>query len=275
MKITIITPTYNQGEFIEKTITSVINQTHKDIEYIIVDNESDDGTREIIEKYQAIDPRIIYIREADNGQAQAINKGFERATGDIVGWLNSDDFFYNDKVLERVNNAFKRHSKTKVITGDAVYSDREGNPTYTYRSDKNVQDWVITRWYYIVQPSTFWRKSSIRLDESYHYAFDWKFFIEMFTDSKVIFTHEIYSVYRMYEDNKTGLDNAKRKKEIYRLQKEIAVSSLNVKWCKYVADSYEKAEKIPSKTLENKIKKRIEIMNKILFHITFKRICCF
>lgn len=271
MKFTVITPTYNQAEFIEKTITSVLNQTYKDIEYIIIDSESDDGTEEIVRKYAKSDRRIIYVREKDHGQAQGINKGLNKATGDIVCWLNSDDFFYTDNVLEKVNAAFERHPEAGIVTGDAWYCDRNENMTEEYKSDKNVPDWVITRWYYIVQPSTFWRKNALRLDESYHYAFDWKFFIEMFGTSNVIYTHEAYSVYRMYEDNKTGQDNAKRKQEIYRLQKEINVSKINTAFCKYVAFQYEKAERNNNPS----IKKRMDLLSKILFHITGKRVCSF
>lgn len=270
MKITVITPTYNQASFIEKTITSVVNQTHKDIEYFIIDSESDDGTEEIVKKYLS-DSRITYIREKDKGQAEAINKGFNRATGDIVCWLNSDDFFYNENVLERVNAAFERHPEAGVVAGDAFYCDRDENITSDYKSDRNVPDWVITRWYYIVQPSTFWRKNDIRLDETYHYAFDWKYFIELFRDNKVIYTHESYSVYRMYEDNKTGLDNASRKQEIYRMQKDINVSRLNTAFCGYVAKQYEKAETLN----KPEIKSRMDLFSKILFHVTGKRICCF
>lgn len=271
MKFTVITPTYNQAEFIEKTIVSVLNQTHKDIEYYIIDSESDDGTEDIVLKYANQDSRIIYIREKDHGQAEAINKGLEKASGDIICWLNSDDFFYDNQVLEKVNGAFERHPEAGIVTGDAWYCDRNENYTEEYKSDKNVPDWVISRWYYIVQPSTFWRKNSLRLDETYHYAFDWKFFIEMFRDYKVIYTHEAYSVYRMYEDNKTGQDNAKRKAEIYRLQQEINVSKWNTRFCGYVAAQYDKAEK----TGNNKIKKRMDLYSKILFHLTGKRICSF
>lgn len=83
----------------------------------------------------------------------------------------------------------------------------------------------------------------MRLDEKYHYVFDWKFFIKMFGDNKVSYMHKPLSVYRMYEDNKTGQDNAKRKKEIYELQKELGYSKLNSLWCKHVYKVYEKAEK--------------------------------
>ena len=268
-KITVITPTWNQAAYIADTIESVINQSYRDIEYIIVDNESNDGTREIVEKYSAADKRIIYIREKDKGQAEAINKGLERATGDIVCWLNSDDFFYNNDVLERVVKAFD--DNTQIVVGDAWYCDKEKNMTIYNASDRKVKPWVLSRWYYIVQPSVFWKKNEYRLDETYHYVFDWKFFINMFSAYNVKYSHEAYSVYRMYENNKTGLDNAGRKKEIYMLQKELNVSKLNIKWCHRVWKMYEKAEKQE----KSGIKKRYDFYNKLLFHISGKRICSF
>ncbi len=88
-RITIVTPSYNQGQYIEETILSVINQDYPNLEYIIIDGGSSDNTVEIIKKYS---DRITYwISEKDNGQAHAINKGFRKATGDILNWLNSDD----------------------------------------------------------------------------------------------------------------------------------------------------------------------------------------
>ena len=112
MKFTVITPTYNQAAFIKDTIDSVINQTHKDIEYIIVDNLSDDGTEEIVNRYAERDSRIIYVREADKGQAEAINKGLNRATGDVVCWLNSDDYFYDENVLDNVSKNLTQKKKS-------------------------------------------------------------------------------------------------------------------------------------------------------------------
>ena len=143
--------------------------------------------------------------------------------------------------------------------------------TEHYIADKKCADWVLSRWYYIVQPSTFWKRNSLRLDENYHYAFDWKYFIEMFREYNYMFLHEDMAVYRMYEDNKTGQDNAKRKKEIYELQNEVNPGSLNAKWCKHVWKRYEKAEKLG----KTGMKKRSDLFSRILFHITGKRICSF
>lgn len=271
LKISIITPTWNQAAYIEDTIKSVLEQTYSNLEYIIVDNLSDDGTQEIVERYAASDARLRYIREADQGQAQAINKGLAAATGDIVCWLNSDDFYYDNQVLQKVADAFTADSGLDLLIGDAWYCNKEKEMTQYNSSNRNVPDWVITRWYYIVQPSVFWKRNDVRLDETYHYAFDWKFFITLFESAKIKYSEEPYSVYRMYEDNKTGQDNAKRKYEIYRLQEEIGVSKWNTAWCKHVYKVYETAEK----KNRPQDKKRVDFWSRLLFHLTGKRICSF
>lgn len=271
MKISVITPTWNQAKYIRDTIESVINQTHKDIEYIIIDNNSDDGTKDIVEEYMAADSRIIYVREADHGQAEAINKGLGMATGDIICWINSDDFYADDKVFERVNKCLEQCEDIDVIVGDGWYCNKEKAFTEYNHSNRSKKKWILARWYYIMQPSVFWRKNEFRLDEKYHYVFDWKYFVEMFDAKKVVYIRKPLSVYRMYEDNKTGQDNAKRKKEIYELQKELGRSRLNTAWCKHVYKVYEKAEKKDKPSM----KKNADRMSRILFHITGKRICSF
>lgn len=271
MKITVITPTWNQAAYIEDTIRSVLNQTYRNFEYIIVDNCSDDGTKEIIESYMNKDNRIIYIRETDHGQAEAINKGLLRATGDVVCWINSDDYYYSDQVFEQVINYFQ-DTKVQVVAGDGVYCDRQGNYTEPILCDRKVEPWVLSRWYYILQPAMFWRRQQgMYLDTGYHYVFDWKFFIQL--QEKYIFTFvpECFSVYRMYEDNKTGLDNASRKKEIYMLQRELGISKANTEWCRLVWKGYQYAEK----TGHARIKKLMNWGSRFLFHITNKRICSF
>lgn len=270
-KITVITPTWNQAEFIRDTIESVVSQTYREIEYFIIDNCSDDGTQEIVEEYCAKDPRIVYIREHDRGQAQAINKGLQRASGEIVCWLNSDDYYYDEHVLERVAKRFADDPGTGVLVGDGWYCNKKKELTEYNASDRHAKAWVIQRWYYIMQPSVFWRNRHKLLDERYHYVFDWKFFIETFAEQKVNYTHEPYAVYRMYGENKTGQDNAKRKKEIYLLQKELNVSRCNTLWCRHVYKVYLQAEK----TGRTSAKKRVDFVSRILFHLSGRRICSF
>ena len=119
MKISIITASYNSAKTIKDTIESIINQTHQDVEYIIIDGGSTDGTVEIVKAYQEKFP-IKLISEPDNGLYDAMNKGIKIATGEVVGILNSDDFYKNNSVLEKVAQAFDNDQEL-----DGCYADLE------------------------------------------------------------------------------------------------------------------------------------------------------
>ncbi len=120
-KISIVTVCYNSAATIEKTIVSVQQQTYKNIEHIIVDGCSRDGTIEIVKKM--LSDKVVFISEPDNGIYDAMNKGINCATGAIVGILNSDDVFFNKDVLSKVAKAFAVHN-TDVVFGDIVMSNR-------------------------------------------------------------------------------------------------------------------------------------------------------
>ena len=269
-RLSVITPTYNQAEFIEDTIKSVLSQSFEDFEYIIVDSCSDDGTEEIVRKYEKKDPRILYIREKDRGQADGINKGLRRAKGDVVCWINSDDMYFDKNVFKKAIKAFESRGAGLVL-GDAWYCDREGKFTEYSPSDRKGGDWLIKRWYYIVQPSCFWINRGKLLDTSYDFAFDWKFFAGLFDTEKKVFIHEPLSIYRMYDDNKTGLDNAARRKEIWRLKDEFASSKADIYWSRELYRIYKKAEK----TGNDGLKRRADLISRILFHISGRRIAGF
>jgi glycosyltransferase involved in cell wall biosynthesis len=119
MKITIITVCYNRKNTIKKAIESVLEQDYDNIEYIIIDGNSTDGTKEIIEYYR--DSISLYISEPDNGMYDAINKGLQLATGDVIGLMHSDDEFYDEKVISRIVNRFNYDPSIEGVYGDGVY----------------------------------------------------------------------------------------------------------------------------------------------------------
>ena len=121
-KITIVTPSYNQAEFLETTILSVLEQDYKNIEYIIIDGKSTDNTMNIVKKYSKNISRII--SEPDKGVYDAMNKGIKFAKGDIVGFLNSDDFYASNEVLSRVASVFKHDPSLELCYSDLTYNDQ-------------------------------------------------------------------------------------------------------------------------------------------------------
>ena len=120
-KISIVMPSYNQVEFIERSILSVLNQNYPNIELIIIDGGSTDATIDIIKKYEK--SIAFWVSEKDQGQSDALNKGFKRCTGEIYGWLNSDDV-YLPNVFKSVSLAFKKNQNKKIIFGDWLSIDK-------------------------------------------------------------------------------------------------------------------------------------------------------
>lgn len=130
MKISIITPTYNSASTVRDTLDSILRQTFKDIEYIVIDCISTDGTVDILREYEGLfDGKMRWVSEKDNGLYDAMNKGIRLATGDIVGILNSDDVYYDENVLAEIARVFSNNSSIDCVYGDLVYVDPENTET--------------------------------------------------------------------------------------------------------------------------------------------------
>lgn len=177
-KISIITPSYNQGKFIEETIRSVLLQDYPDIEYIIIDGGSSDETIDIIKKYE---PWIsFWISECDNGQSDAINKGWMMAKGDIIAYLNSDDIFAPD-CLNKISNYFIDHPEVDLIYGDAEIIDENSEFIHYFKSLPFDIKKLIFRDMSIPQPTMFFRRKLFEkigyLDVSLHYTMDFDFWL--------------------------------------------------------------------------------------------------
>jgi GT2 family glycosyltransferase len=170
--VSIVTPSFNQAQFLEQTIQSVLGQDTPRLEYIIVDGGSTDGSADIIKKYAH---RLAWwVSEPDTGQAEAINKGLARARGEIVAWLNSDDFYLPGALTEAVR-AFQEHPQAGLVYGDVLAVDETGRTLNLLRyGNWNLADLMAFR--IIGQPSVFLRRAALKqagpLDPSYHYLLD-------------------------------------------------------------------------------------------------------
>lgn len=176
--ITIITPSYNQGNFLERTIQSVHTHSEINIEHIVMDGGSTDETTEILKKYQN---QIIAFSEHDNGQAHAVNKGFKLAQSEIIGWLNSDDIYY-PSTLNFVIEFFKQNPTINVLYGQANFIDEYDRIIGQYPT----LDWnpnSLKEICFISQPAVFFRKKIFQLyghlDEKLNYCMDYEYWLRM------------------------------------------------------------------------------------------------
>jgi glycosyltransferase involved in cell wall biosynthesis len=242
-KISVITPSYNQGQFIEETILSVIGQNYPNLEYIIIDGASSDTTLDVIKKYQEnID---IVISEKDLGQSNAINKGFKLATGEIICWLNSDDMF--------AGSALFSIADIYIDEGfDFLYGD--GIKKYEYGLMKGRSKLIkigllkkdeLTYRDPLQQPSTFWSRFALNkvgiLDESLHYAFDWDFFIRINKDFKFKYHAQVLSIYRIHKLHKSGGGGFNRALEILLVSSRYTDEDI-VFIYRYIVKNYNKAK---------------------------------
>jgi len=172
-KISIIIPSFNQGQFIERTIKSVLDQNYNNLELIVIDGGSYDNTLDIIQKYES---KIKYwISEKDNGQSHAINKGFRIATGDFLTWLNSDDILMPGTLI-KLNSYANKHPSCKWFTGNLIWIDKYDIVLRVGMAEKWSAFFANKGFFNAAGPSTFMRKELLNdfgmLNEGFHYMMD-------------------------------------------------------------------------------------------------------
>lgn len=208
--ISVVTPTLNQGCFIEETIQSVLSQRHVNLEHIVIDGGSTDETISILQKYS----HLKWISEKDKGQSDALNKGLKKAQGEIVAWLNSDDYYPTEKILASVVRAFRSNPEIKVVVGDclAIYEDSDRKDRL-YNRGLEFED-MIRYWDARVpphQPSVFFHKDLIRefgeFDVSLNRTMDYDFWLRISQKHRFVYIPEVLSVYRLHSSSKSGLGN--------------------------------------------------------------------
>ena len=196
--VSIITPSYNQAAFLEQTIQSVLDQGYPNLEYIIVDGASGDGSQKIIKKYE--DKLAWWVSEPDHGQAEAINKGMAHANGTITAWLNSDDYYLPGAIAAAVA-ALNAAPGTGLVYGEVLAVDGAGQKINTLRyKDWNLQD--LMRFNIIGQPAVFFRKEIFdragRLDTHYHCMLDHQLWLRIAELAPIHYVPELWAAARFH-----------------------------------------------------------------------------
>jgi glycosyltransferase involved in cell wall biosynthesis len=229
--VSIVTPSYNQGQFIETALLSVKNQDYSNVEHLVMDGGSSDNTLEILRRYEK-EYDLKWISEPDKGQSDAVNKGFERASGQIIGWLNSDDVYVDRQVLSCVVAKFEEFSDADAIHGDGITID-ENNlvlkvinyiPWFSFRR--------LVRFNFIIQPSCFLRREIVqqhKLDAKIDLPMDYEYYLRLASQGcKFKHINMVLSATRWHEKAKSVTRHeevraeAKRVRDLYGQQYNLA-----------------------------------------------------
>jgi glycosyltransferase involved in cell wall biosynthesis len=208
-RVSIVTPSLNQGNFIERTITSVLSQGYPNLELLVIDGGSTDQTLSILQKYTK---QIFWISEPDKGQTDALNKGLKMVSGEIIAYLNADDVLFPG-ALEFVVDAFEKYPEAQWVTGRCrnINEDDEivRSLIYHYKNwwlhFNNYQILLMTN--YIAQPATFWRRSMLDhcgyFDDTLSYVMDYEYWLRMWAISPPIVINQDLAGFRIQRMSKT------------------------------------------------------------------------
>ncbi len=231
IKVSIVTPSFNQAHFLEETILSILNQTYKNIEYIIIDGGSTDGSINIIKKY---DSKIHYwISEPDKGQTDAVNKGLEHCTGELVAYLNSDDIYELDAV-EKVVEAFLKNKTAAVYYGKCSVIDEKGNEVLKHKGYQIDYNHLLNHSMVpgIFQPACFFN-NTLQLRKplfAEKFVIDYELLIWLLSKNyKFIFIDENIAKYRVHKAARTTVETSIIYEEKLRLQLRYG-AGMGVKW---------------------------------------------
>ena len=209
-KISIVAPSYNQDQFLERTILSVLNQNYPNLEYIIIDGGSLDKSVKIIQKYEKY--LNYWVSEKDKGQADAINKGFQKSTGQILAWLNTDDLYLPD-TLFKVKNIFQKYREINFLYGHSVLLDQKDTLTRVLYTVPQTYSSYIYDGGNVFQGSVFWKRDTFYkysgLDSKLYFTLEYKLLDNFFKYEKGFFLNDILAAYRIHKESKSSTVNAK------------------------------------------------------------------
>lgn len=201
----IVTPSYNQAPYLEQTMRSVLDQSYPGLEYIVMDGGSTDGSVEIIKKFA---PRLKYwVSEKDGGQADAVYRGFEKATGEICGYINSDDYYMPGAFLTAAA-CFAQHPEAQWLIGGCVTVDVNGKKITKFYGAEQSFESLLCCGPVFCQMGVFWRRSAFfdvgGFDRTLQFCFDYDLFTRLARASKPAVSHNILAAYRSHNESKTS-----------------------------------------------------------------------
>lgn len=227
--VSIVTPTYNQAAFLRETIESVLAQDYPRIEYLVIDDGSTDSTPQVLAEYAG---QIRCESRENRGQTPTINEGWERATGDILTWLNSDDTLLPG-ALHKAVKYLQEHPAVGIVFGDTLFTQADGTPIKRSkpRGKFDYREFVLKCENPIAQPSAFIRRSVVLdvglLDPFYYYFMDWDFWLRAGVRHRIEYFPELLSTYRLHPDSKTVAQAVKAAPELeYLYDKFFATEDL-------------------------------------------------
>lgn len=217
--LSVITPSYNQGAYIEKTILSVKNQNYDHFEHIIIDGGSKDNTLRVLKKY----PHLKWVSGKDNGQSSALNKGFRLAKGSIIGWINSDDT-YTSNTFKHVVSFLEKHKNVDLIYSDCNFIDKNDNLIGVWKTHKFNYFFNLNYAQMIPQPTIFFRRSVLDkigyLDENLNYALDYDFLIRISKKCRISrVADKVFANFRLHSSSKTILQRVCFESEVKLIRK--------------------------------------------------------
>ncbi len=220
--ISIVVPSFNQGRYIEQTITSVLGQSYANKELIVIDGGSTDETREVVERYAG--QIAHFVSEKDSGQSGAINKGMRVARGDIVAWLNSDDM-YLPCAFEKAVKAIGDVRQPRLIYG-ASLNLHDGKPSSKGFWPKPFDAQRLRHRDYMNQPASFWTRAlwekTGELNEALNFVMDWDWFIRATAHCDFTLVEDYFAIYRFHAAHKTDTGSNRRNREIVAIVEKYA-----------------------------------------------------
>ncbi len=235
--VTIVTPSFNQAPYLESTIRSVLEQDYPNIEYIVMDGGSTDGSVEIIQRYA---DRLAYWESVkDKGQTDAINKGFSHADGEILAWLNSDDILYPHAVREAVGY-LTEHPDCGLVYGNCDFIDAKGNVIGRFNAKQTDHKKLTQGYVHIPQQASFWRADLwLRvgpLDDTIYFAMDYDLWLRLADISGIKYLPESkpWAAFRLHADAKTIAEDDRCWPDMLRIHKRNGGTVVSVIYAKYL-----------------------------------------